>query len=258
MDAVLAVKDLKVVFSGFQALKGVNLELKEREIVTIIGHNGAGKSTLVKLLCRFYDPENGRIEIDGINICNLSIKQYRRLITVLFQTPVYYHATVAHSIAQGDLEAEPSPVEIEAAARGAGAHEFITSLPQGYDTLLGKWFAKGTNLSGGELQRVALARAFVRKAQIVILDEPTSAMDSWAETEWLDRFRTLSNGRTALVITHRFTLAMRADIIHVMRHGQIVESGNHHQLLEQGGLYAQSWKAQTQADSNSPVVGNLY
>jgi ATP-binding cassette subfamily B protein len=125
-------------------------------------------------------------------------------------------------------------------------------LPQGYDSLLGKWFSGGTDLSGGEWQRLALARSFLRRAQIIILDEPTSAMDPWAEFDWLKRFRILANGRTALVITHRFTLAMRADIIHVMRNGQIVESGNHDELLAQGGLYAQSWTAQMQGNSNLP------
>jgi len=228
------------------SLKNFNLTIPAGKIVAIVGDNGAGKSTLVKLLCRFYDPECGCVELDGINLRELSIEQLRRSLTVLFQFPINYHATVQESIAKGDLEANPSDADIEAAARSAGAHEIITRLPQGYDTLLGKWFANGTNLSGGELQRIALARAFLRRAQIIILDEPTSAMDSWAELEWLKRFRTLANGRTAVVITHRFTLAMRADIIHVMRNGQIVESGNHDQLLAQGGLYAQSWKAQTQ------------
>ena len=226
------------------ALQNFNLTVPAGKIAALVGDNGAGKSTVVKLLCRFYDPEVGRVELDGTDIRELAIKQLRRLLTVLFQFPVSYHATVAQSIAKGDLQAQPSPDEIETAARGAGAHEFITHLPQDYDTLLGKWFAKGTNLSGGELQRIALARAFLRRAQIIVLDEPTSAMDSWAEADWLERFRTLANGRTAIVITHRFTLAMRADIIHVMRNGQIVESGNHNELLELGGLYAQSWLAQ--------------
>jgi ATP-binding cassette subfamily B protein len=235
------------------ALQDFNLTIPAGKIVAIVGDNGAGKSTLVKLLCRFYDPEAGRIELDGTDIRDLSIKQLRRLLTVLFQFPINYHATVAQSIAKGDLQAQLSVAEIEAAARGAGAHEFIARLPQGYDTLLGKWFAKGTNLSGGELQRIALARAFVRQAQIIILDEPTSAMDPWAEADWLDRFRTLGNGRTAIVITHRFTLAMRADMIHVMRNGQIVESGSHDELLAQGSFYAQSWKTQMQASPSLAV-----
>ncbi len=239
------------------ALENFNLTIPAGQVVAIVGDNGAGKSTLIKLLCRFYDPTDGRIEIDGVDIRDMAVKDLRRLLTVLFQWPVPYQGTAAENIAMGDLSAEPSAAQIEAAARGAGAHEVIGRLPQGYETLLGKAFAKGVDLSGGEWQRVALARAFLRRAQIIILDEPTSAMDSWAEADWLERFRTLANGQTALVITHRFTLAMRADMIHVMRNGQIVESGNHRELLERGGLYAQSWKAQTQADPN-PVVGNFY
>jgi ATP-binding cassette subfamily B protein len=162
---------------------------------------------------------------------------------------VNYHATAAQSITLGDVQAVPSAEKIEAAARGAGAHEIIVRLPHGYDTLLGKWFAHGTELSGGEWQRIALARAFWRQAQFVILDEPTSFMDSWAEAKWLERFRALVQGRTALIITHRFTTAMRADVIHVMHEGQIVESGSHDALLAHGGLYAESWQAQMQATS---------
>lgn len=229
------------------ALHDFNLTIPAGQVVAIVGANGAGKSTLVKLLCRFYDPENGYIELDGIDIRNLVIEKLRRRITVLFQFSVQYHATASENIALGDLSAAPTKAEIKAAAQGAGAHEVIDRLPQGYDTLLGKWFIDGTDLSGGEWQRIALARAFLRQAQILVLDEPTSFMDSWAEAEWLKRFRTLVLGRTAIIITHRFTTAMRADMIHVMDNGQIVESGNHDQLLAQGGLYAQSWTAQTQA-----------
>jgi ATP-binding cassette subfamily B protein len=219
------------------------------QIVAIVGTNGAGKSTLIKLLCRLYDPEAGRITLDGADLRDLSLTELRRRITVLFQWPVNYHATAAQSIALGDVQAVPGVEEIEAAARGAGAHEVIVRLPHGYDTLLGKWFANGTELSGGEWQRIALARAFLRQAQFVILDEPTSFMDSWAEAKWLERFRALVQGRTALIITHRFTTAMRADVIHVMHEGQIVESGSHDTLLAHSGLYAESWKAQIQASS---------
>ena len=227
-----------------------NLTIPAGKIVTIVGDNGAGKSTLIKLLCRFYDPEAGRIELDGIDLRDFSVEELRSLITVLFQFPIPYYVTAAQNIALGDLSATPSVAEIEAAARGAGVHETIERLPQGYDTMLGKWFPGGTELSGGQWQRLALARSFLRRAQIIILDEPTSAMDPWAEFDWLERFRTLANGRTALVITHRFTLAMRADIIHVMRDGRIVESGSHDQLLAQNGLYAQSWTAQMHGDSS--------
>jgi ATP-binding cassette, subfamily B, bacterial len=231
-------------------LSDFHLTIPAGKIVAIVGDNGAGKSTLIKLLCRFYDPDAGSIKLDGIDLREFSVEELRSLITVLFQLPIPYFVTAAQNIALGDLAAAPNTVEIEAAARGAGVHETIMRLPQGYDTLLGKWFPGGADLSGGEWQRLALARSFLRRAQIIILDEPTSAMDPWAEFDWLERFRTLANGRTALVITHRFTLAMRADMIHVMRNGQIVESGNHDELLSQGGLYAQSWTAQMYGTSS--------
>ncbi|MCC7353730.1 MAG: ABC transporter ATP-binding protein [Anaerolineae bacterium] len=232
------------------ALHDFNFTIPAGRTVAIVGPNGAGKTTLVKLLCRFYDPEAGSIEMDGVDIRHLSVAELRKMITVLFQFPATYHETAAQNIAFGDLAAQPGRAEIEAAARSAGAHEIIARLPKGYDSLLGKWFADGAELSGGEWQRIALARAYLRRAEIIILDEPTSFMDSWAEADWFDQFRTLANGRTAIVITHRFTVAKRADIIYVMDNGRIVEAGNHEELLARGGLYAQSWAAQMQA---SPV-----
>lgn len=230
-------------------LNNFDLTIPAGKVVAIVGDNGAGKSTLIKLLCRFYEPESGSVEIDNTDIRSFAIADLRRLLTVLFQFPITYQLTASHNILLGDLSAAAPQSEIEAAAKGAGIHEKIASLPSGYDSLLGKWFPGGTDLSGGEWQRLSLARAFLRKAQIIILDEPTSAMDPWAEFDWLERFRAIAAGRTALVITHRFTLAMRADIIHVMRAGKIVESGSHDELLAQGGLYAESWQAQMQARS---------
>jgi ATP-binding cassette subfamily B protein len=225
-------------------LQDFNIKIPAGKIVAIVGANGAGKSTLLKLLCRFYDPEHGVITLDGTDIRNISLQHLRGMITVLFQWPVPYQATAAQNIAFGDLAATQGGAELEAAARSAGAHEVIRSLPKGYDTLLGKWFANGVELSVGEWQRLALARAFFRQAQILILDEPTSALDSWAEADWFDRFRSLANGRTAIIITHRFTIARRADMIHVMDAGRIVESGKHDELLSRGGMYARSWAAQ--------------
>jgi ATP-binding cassette subfamily B protein len=224
------------------ALADFSLTIPAGQVVAVVGPNGAGKSTLIKLLCRFYDPEAGRITLDGIDLRALKLETLRERISVLFQHPVHYSATARENIALGSPGQEAAA--IEKAARAAGAHEPVARLPQGYETLLGKWFAGGTELSGGEWQRLALARAFLRQAPLVLLDEPTSAMDSWAEADWLDRFRDLSSGRTALIITHRFTTAMRADVIHVMAEGRIVESGSHRELLDQDGLYAQSWHAQ--------------
>ncbi len=233
------------------ALQNFNLFIPAGKVVAIVGANGAGKTTLLKILCRFYDPEGGRVELDGVNVRDFSLIELRKMITVLFQFPINYQATVAQSIAMGDLSAAPGRAEIEAAARGASLHDIITRLPQGYDTQLGKSFADGVELSGGEWQRVATARAFLRQSPIVLLDEPTSMMDSWAEAEWFERFRALTRGRTAVVITHRFSIAMRADIIHVMDQGELAESGTHHELLCQRGLYAQSWRAQMEAAGGS-------
>jgi len=229
------------------ALRDFNLTIPAGRVMAIVGNNGAGKSTLVKLLCRLYDPESGRIELDGIDLRELSIRELRNSITVLFQEPVHYNASVHENIALGDLQLADSSPAIRKAACEAGADNFIRRLPQGYETLMGRWFAGGTEISVGEWQRVALARSFLRRAPIIILDEPTSAMDSWAEADWLERFRILAAGRTAILITHRFTTAMCADIIHVMQDGQIVESGNHLQLLAKDGLYAGSWKRQMQS-----------
>ena len=227
-----------------RVLQDFNLIIPAGQVVAIVGANGAGKSTLLKLLCRFYDPEAGHITFDGRDIRNFPLDELRRMMTVLFQWPVPYQASAAQNITFGDVSATNGKTELEFAARSAGAHEVIAKLPQGYDTVLGKWFVNGVDLSVGEWQRLALARAFYRRAEILILDEPTSALDSWAEADWFDRFRTLAHGRTAIVITHRFTIARRADMIHVMDTGRIVESGNHDDLIAQGGLYARSWAAQ--------------
>jgi ATP-binding cassette subfamily B protein len=166
------------------------------------------------------------------------------LITVLFQQPFHYNSTVRENILYGDLNLEATEAEVEAAIRTAGAEEIVSRLPEKSQTLLGRWFPAGTELSVGEWQRIALARAFLRRAEIIILDEPTSALDPWAEADWLERFRQLAFGRTSLIITHRFTTAMHADMIHVMDRGRIVESGSHQRLIEQNGLYAQSWSRQ--------------
>jgi ATP-binding cassette subfamily B protein len=237
--------------SARAVLQDFTFEIPAGKVVAIVGANGAGKTTLVKLLCRLYDPQRGSIQLDGTDLCDLPVEQMRRLVTVLFQFPAPYFTRVVDNIKLGDVTADPDMDAIESAARSAGAHEFIMRLPEGYDTLLGKWFVSGAELSGGEWQRLALARAFLRRAQIMILDEPTSFMDSWAEVDWFDRFRELAAGRTAIFITHRFLIAKRADIIHVMDAGRIVESGSHDELLALGGRYAQSWAAQLQASAQS-------
>jgi ATP-binding cassette subfamily B protein len=226
------------------ALNNFTISIPHGNIVAIVGPNGAGKSTLLKLLCRFYDPNAGSITIDGQNIKDIPLDDLRRSITVLFQQPFHYNTTVRDNILYGDLTLEASDAELDAAIEAAGAADIVSRLPDGEQTLLGRWFPGGTELSVGEWQRIALARAFLRRAPIIILDEPTSALDPWAEADWLERFRHLASGRTSIIITHRFTTAMHADVIHVMDRGRIVESGSHHRLLEQNGLYAESWSRQ--------------
>ena len=233
------------------AIEELSLTVPAGQMAAIVGPNGAGKSTLFKLLCRFYDPIGGRIELDGVDLRELSLQSLRGSITVLFQSPVRYNATVAENIAIG-REPAAARADIEAAARAAGADEFIARLPHGYETVLGKWFAGGVELSVGEWQRIALARAFLRPAPLILLDEPTSAMDSWAEADWLTRLRTLATGRTTIIVTHRFTTAMQADVIHVMEGGRIVESGSHAQLVARPSAYARSWKAQMRAERSVP------
>jgi ATP-binding cassette, subfamily B, bacterial len=231
--------------SARPVLEHFSVEIPAGRMVALVGTNGAGKSTLIKLLCRFYDPDDGRITVDGIDLRSFSLTDLHRHITVLFQEPVRYHASAADNIALGDLAARPTRPAIEAVAEAAGAAVPIMRLPQQYETVLGKWFG-GAELSVGEWQRIALARAFLRRASILILDEPTSAMDSWAEADWLTRFRRLAAGRTTIIITHRFTTAMQADYIYVMDNGHVIEAGTHSTLLALNGRYGQSWRTQVQ------------
>jgi ATP-binding cassette subfamily B protein len=221
-------------------LDDVTMVIPAGQIAAVVGTNGAGKSTLIKLLCRFYDPQAGRIELNGVDLRKLSLGELRRQIAVLFQPAVQYNATAAENIALGDRASEPDRAELREVARGAGADELIGRLPRGYDSMLGTWFDDGTDLSVGEWQRIGLARAFLRRAPVLVLDEPTSAMDPWAEAAWLRCFRTVAAGRTGILITHRFTTARYADKIYVMDQGRIVESGSHEELVELGGRYAQA------------------
>jgi ATP-binding cassette subfamily B protein len=228
------------------ALKDFSLHIPAGTTVALVGPNGAGKSTLIKLLCRFFDPDAGCITIDGVDLRRFDPDTLRQHFAVLFQDPVRYQTPAADNIAYGDVTRSRDREAVIAAARKGLADTFLETFEEGYDTQLGRWFADGRELSGGQWKRVCLARAFYRDAPVVILDEPTSTMDSWAENRWLEQFGELVEDRTGLVVTHRFTTAMHADRIHVMRDHEIIESGSHEELLEREGFYASSWRSQVE------------
>lgn len=222
------------------ALQDFNLELPANRTTAILGMNGAGKSTLLKLICRFYDPQAGSVEMDGIDLRDLDPECVRKAVSILFQDPVHYQFSVSENI---DITRSSDQSGILDAAQAAKADPFIDRLPQGYQTVLGKWFLDGHELSGGEWQRIALARAFLQNAPILILDEPTSAMDPWMEAEWLDSLNPLISQKTAIIITHRLAVARRAHQICVVHDGMALEKGSHEELLENPlNLYSKAWQ----------------
>jgi len=296
----------KVAFSypgsGRTAIEGLDMELRAGEVTALVGSNGCGKTTLVKLLCRLYDPDQGRVTIDGIDLRETDPTELHRGLSVIFQDFTRYQLTARQNIWVGDVSLPgdgagpgaargeaPGPhaaaasasaqaaaaaagaeqpdaasvstqtagaaglstaasvsaqAAIEGAARLAGADQVIAGLPDGYQTMLGRWFQGGEELSIGEWQKVALARAFLRGAGILVLDEPTSSLDPLAERQVFDRLREVAADRVVLVISHRFSTVYGADRIHIMDAGRIIESGSHEELVARDGVYAAMWRAQ--------------
>ncbi|ESA34079.1 xenobiotic-transporting atpase [Leptolyngbya sp. Heron Island J] len=227
-----------------QALKDLSFSIKPGETIALVGENGSGKTTLIKLLCRLYDPTGGRITFNGIDLRDLDVDHLRQQISVVFQDYAKYHLSAQDNIWLGDVQLSPQDGQVIAAAKKAGAHEVISQLPDGYDTMLGKLFHGGEELSIGQWQKVALARAFLRQSQVIVLDEPTSAMDPKAEYELFTKFRELIQDQSAILITHRLSTVKMADRIYVMDKGRLIENGTHQELMACQGTYAHLFETQ--------------
>ena len=257
----LRVENISFAYRGSEreALRDISLEIAPGEVIALVGENGSGKTTLVKLLCRLYDPDAGRITLDGEDLRDYDAGELRRQISVVFQDYNHYSLTFSENIWLGHLDGAadssepdarpdaPTQRAIESAATQAGADRVAHRLPQGYDTLLGRNFDGGEELSIGQWQKVALARAFLRPSQLIILDEPTSALDPRAEAEVFESFRELIRDQAALLISHRLSTVKMADRICVMEKGAIVDIGTHDELMTRGGLYAELFQTQAQA-----------
>jgi ATP-binding cassette subfamily B protein len=225
-------------------LNRMNFQLRPGERVALIGENGQGKTTLVKLITRLYDPSEGQILLDGVDLRDYALEDLHREMGVIFQDFMRYEMTARENIAVGRVEEIENLELLQAAAGKSMAHHVIGKLPRGYEQMLGRRFDQGVDLSGGEWQKVALARAYLRDAQLLILDEPTAALDAPSEFEVFRRFSELAAGKTALFISHRFSTVRMADRIVVLHNGKIVEEGSHDQLANLGGRYAEMFEMQ--------------
>jgi ATP-binding cassette subfamily B protein len=226
------------------AIRNLNFTLQAGEKLALVGENGAGKTTLVKLLSRLYDPTEGRILLDGYDLREYDPVELRKEIGVIFQDFVRFQLSAGNNIAVGRIEEKENQPRIETSAELSLADSVIKKLPEGYNQIIGRRFAKGVDLSGGEWQKIALGRAYMRDAQLLILDEPTAALDARAEHEVFQRFAELTKGKTAVLISHRFSTVRMADRILVIENGQFVEIGSHEELLQKGGRYAELFHLQ--------------
>ena len=239
-------EDVTFAYPGSEekVLKGVTFTLNVGEKMAFVGENGAGKTTLIKLLLRFYEPTSGAIYLDGINIKEFDIQAYQKIFGVIFQDFVRYEFTVKENISVGDIEQRDNLPRIRSAAESSLASDVIKGFRNGLDQQLGKRFSQGKELSGGQWQKIALARAYMKDANVIILDEPTAALDARAEFEAFQRFIGLTEGKTSVIISHRFSTVRMADRIVVLHQGRILEHGTHQGLMYNDKLYAELFKLQ--------------
>jgi ATP-binding cassette subfamily B protein len=226
------------------ALRNLNLHIRPGEKIALVGENGSGKTTLVKLIARLYDPVEGRILLDGHPLSEYNPDDLRREIGVIFQDFVKFQLTAGLNIATGNIQDKNNQEKIDHAASMSLADSVVSTLPKGYDQVIGRRFAEGVDLSGGQWQKIALGRVYMRDAQVLILDEPTAALDAKAEHEVFERFASLSKGKTAFIISHRFSTVRMADRILVLDKGELIESGSHEELMKTEGHYAALFKLQ--------------
>ena len=235
----IVADNLSFTYPGNNArtINNVSFEIKKGEVVAIVGPNGAGKSTLVRLLCRLYDPDSGAVKYDDSDIRNMDPEEYRKQFSVVFQDFMLYNLTAGENIRMGNIDGTKVEEGIKTAAGTTGVHNLIGNLPNGYDTVIGNLFDDSRELSWGEWQKIALARALFRDAPVLILDEPSSALDADTEYDIFSRFREIVKGRTSILISHRFTNVSLADRIIVLDNGAIAETGTHDELIKREGMY---------------------
>lgn len=229
-----------------RVLEDIALTIRPGEHVALVGENGAGKTTIAKLLCRLYDPTSGAITLDGIDLRQYGTQDLRRSVSVVFQDYSRYQLTARENIWLGNINVPPDSRYVDRAARKAGIHPVISQLANGYDTVLGKSFDGGQELSAGEWQKIAIARALLHDGEIIVLDEPSSSLDAQAEYEIFERFHQLMKGKTAILISHRLSTVKMVDRIYVLKHGRIAESGTHKELMKESRIYAGMFETQAQ------------